>query len=229
MHRNLTDQPQVMTIFPDSYFKIIFYVQKNKVVSYFMTGLWSDQKVVTIPANGRSFGCRLNILAPEYLLGYEVQSIYQSLRQLDPSFLNLQSFDLSSFERIVVQWEKELLRIRPSKEITPNKLRLAQLLYKMNGRITAGEVSDQIYWTNRQINRYLNQYLGVSLKRYLNIQKVYHAYLQIRQGKFAPEHDEYFDQAHFIREVKKHTGHTPTDLYLGQNDRFIQLRNIRRR
>jgi len=229
VHENLTSEPEVLTIFPDSYFKIIFYVQDGQVVSYFMTGLWSDQKVVSIPPNGKSYGCRLNILAPEYLLGHEIKSIFQSRRQLDISYLNLRSYDLSSFEKIVEQWEKELLRIRPSKAISPNKLRLSQLLYKTNGLLSASEVSDQIFWTNRQINRYLNQYLGVSLKRYLNIQKAYFAYLQIREGKLSPQNEGYFDQAHFIREIKKHTGFTPSALYQGQNDRFIQLKNIRRR
>ena len=37
----------------------------------------------------------------------------------------------------------------------------------------------------------------------LNIQKCYDAYLQIRDGKFYPEKG-YYDQAHFIREIKKH-------------------------
>ncbi len=229
MHKNLTGGPETITIIPDSYFKIIFYVQRGKIVSYFITGIWASQKVVTIPADGITFGCRLNILAPEYLLRREVSSLFDTLHHLDLAYLNLKDFDLSSFESIVTQWEKELLKIRSEKQITPNKLRLTQLLYKTNGSITASEVSEQIFWTNRQINRYLNQYLGVSLKRYLNIQKVYQSYLDIRLGKFAPQLNTYFDQAHFIREVRKHTGFTPSELYLGQNDRFIQLKNIQQR
>ena len=71
--------------------------------------------------------------------------------------------------------------------------------------------------------RYLNKHIGISLKKYLNIQKCYRAYLQIREGQFFPEKG-FFDQAHFIREVKKHTGHTPTFLHQGINDQFIQLK-----
>jgi AraC-like DNA-binding protein len=95
----------------------------------------------------------------------------------------------------------------------------------MEGDISAEEVSNQIFWSNRQINRYLNKYLGVSLKKYLNIQKCYAAYIQIREGRFFPEKG-YYDQAHFIREIKKHTNQTPKELYQEQNDRFIQLKNI---
>ena len=98
----------------------------------------------------------------------------------------------------------------------------------MNGNISASEVSRQIFWTNRQINRYLNKYLGVSLKTYLNIQKIYEAYTHVADGKFFPEQD-YFDQAHFIREIKKHTGETPRTLHKHKNDRFIQLSNVIRK
>ena len=95
----------------------------------------------------------------------------------------------------------------------------------MNGNITASQVSEQTYWTNKQINRYLNKYIGVSLKKYLNIQKCYQSYLHIRKGEFYPE-TGFFDQPHFIREIKKHTGETPKSLHKQQNDRFIQLKRI---
>ena len=227
MHLNPSETSESFTIFPDSFFKLIFYVTNSRITNYFMTGLWAEQKEVVCPPNSSTFGCRLNILAPEFLIDSEVASILNSVKQCGLDYLNINKFDLSDFSAVVRQWEGELLRIRPLKEIPGNKLRLSQLLYKMNGSITATEVSDQIYWTNRQINRYFNKYLGVSLKKYLNIQKCYESYLQIREGKFSPEKD-FFDQAHFIREVKKHTGETPTSLYKQQNDRFIQLKNIQR-
>ena len=227
-HNNTSDKPQDMTIFPDSFFKIIFYVSHGRITNYFMTGLWSEPKEITIPPETSSYGCRLKILAPEFLLNNEVASILNSLKQLDLSFLSLDKFDLSDFKTITEQWERELERIRPPKSVQDNKVRLSQLVYKMNGNISSLEVSKQIFWTNRQINRYLNKYLGVSLKKYLNIQKCYEAYIQIREGKFFPEKN-YYDQAHFIREVRKHTKETPTSLYHKQNDRFIQLKNIKRK
>ncbi len=98
----------------------------------------------------------------------------------------------------------------------------------MNGDISAEEVSNQINWSNRQINRYLNKYLGVSLKTYLNIQKCHSSYFHISKGEFYPSNN-YFDQPHFIREIKKHTGKTPKEIYKNQNDRFIQLKFTKRK
>lgn len=225
---NTINKPQEMTIFPDSFFKLIFYVSKGRIRNYFMVGLWTDPKEIVVPPETFVFGCRLKILAPEFLLNQEVASIINSLKQLELSFLNIDKFELDNFNSIVKQWEKELIKIKSVKAIQGNKLRLSQLLYKMNGSISASEVSEQIFWTNRQINRYLNKYLGVSLKKYLNIQKCYESYIQIRQGNFFPEKD-YFDQAHFIKEIRKHTDETPSSLYNKQNDRFIQLKHIKRK
>lgn len=228
MHENLSDKTQTLTIFPDSYFKMVFLLKGKKVVNYFMTGIWTGQKNYAIPAHGTTLGCRLKILAPEFLINREVASIKEAYQQLDLSYLNLNKFDFSTFEGIVSQWTTELLKLQPAKSIQENKLRLSQLLYQLKGDISATEVSEQIFWTNRQINRYLNKYVGISLKKYLNIQKCYEAYIQIREGKLAPEKG-YFDQAHFIKEVKKHTGETPKSLFDQQNDRFIQLKNIKQK
>ena len=208
MHDNHTSVPEQLTIFPDSYFKIVFVVRHQKVLSYFLTGLWTFERQFTIPPKATVFGCRLKILAPEFILNKEIASILQDIKQLDLNYLNANKFDFSDFSSLVKQWETELLKIKVSKDIPGNKLRLSQLLYKMNGDISTTEVSNQIYWTNRQINRYLNKYIGVSLKKYLNIQKCYQAYLHIREGRFFPE-SGFFDQPHFIREIKKHTGETP--------------------
>ena len=225
MHHNKSDSVEKITIVPDSYFKMVILIKNQKIIAYFMTGLWLDEKEFSFAPNTFSVGVRLKILAPEFLLNREVASILQSTYQLDLSYLSVDKIDLSSFETIVEQWQKELILFKPQKKIQGNKLRLSQLLDKMNGNIPAIEVSNQIYWTNRQINRYLNKYVGVSLKKYLNIQKCYQAYLQIREGEFYPE-EGFFDQPHFIREIKKHTGETPKSLHKKQNDRFIQLKRI---
>lgn len=73
-HKNTEGVPQKMTISPDSFFKIIFLVKENRITNYFMTGIWTNQKDFTIPSNTSTFGCRLKILAPEYLINEEIES-----------------------------------------------------------------------------------------------------------------------------------------------------------
>lgn len=225
-HVNHSDKPQTLTIVPDSFFKIVFLVRNNCVVNYFLTGLWTEDKDFTILPNTMSFGCRLKILAPEHLIQSEIASICNSTRQLNLNFLNVPDFDFNNFDQLVEQWESEFSKILPDKEIATNKIRLSELLDHVKGEISVSDVSDQIFWTSRQVNRYMNKWLGVSLKSYLNIQKCYQSYLHIREGKLHPQND-YHDQSHFIREIRKHTGETPSTLFESQNDRFIQLKNIR--
>lgn len=230
VHKNLSDKADDLTIFPDSFFKLIFLYQNGKLIAYFMTGLWTSEMEFRTPPNTTLYGIKFKILAPEYIFQNEIASILQSHKDLLPDFLSGGELEFNDLDDFVQQIESLLLErlSRTKKRIKAHKLQLSQLLYAIGGNITAEEVSKQINWSNRQINRYLNKYLGISLKSYLNIQKCFSSYFHIRDGKFFPT-NEYFDQPHFIREVKKHTGKTPKELYQNQNDRFIQLKFIQRK
>ena len=226
IHRSQYKTNTVIPIIPDSFFKIILFVQEGKIIDYFMTGFFNHKMNFELPAKVVVYGCRLKILAPQFLLNQEVASILQGVKKLDLTFLNVINFDLLDARKTITQWQKELLAIKTDEEIPKHKLNLSRLLDKSKGEINAKEVSETIFWSNRQINRYLNQYIGMSLKKYLNIQKVYQSYIPIKKGNLYPDKN-FYDQSHFIREVKKHTGETPKRLHQEQNDRFIQLRDIK--
>lgn len=228
-HINHTDAPKIVSISPDSFFKVIIELIDDKIVAYFLTGLWPTETEVVIPAKAIVYGIKFKILAPEYIFQREIAPLLSSHIELDLDFWNMRTFKFDTFEKVVEQIEAVLIsKLENSKKIEGKKLQLSQLLYQVEGNISAEEVSNQIAWSNRQINRYLNKYLGVSLKTYLNIQKVYFSYIQIREGRFFPEKG-YFDQAHFIKEVKKHTNKTPKELYKEQHDRFVQLKYIQKK
>jgi len=225
-HKNQSDSPNKITIFPDSFFKVIVYLVEGKIVAYFLTGLWTKNMEIIVPPKAIVYGVKFKILAPEYIFKHEIASLLQSHAELNLDFWNMRNFNFGNFKENVKQFEAIIIeKLSDNPEIEGKKLQLSQILDKMDGKIAAEEISNQIVWSNRQINRYLNKYLGVSLKSYLNIQRVYAAYIQIREGRFFPD-DGFFDQAHFIREVKKHTGKTPRELFNEQHDRFIQLKNI---
>lgn len=224
--KNLSNKPEKITICPDGYFKLIIQVKDKKIISYFLTGIWIKEIDIIVPAKVTTYGVKFKIIASEIILKREIKSILNSVEQLNFNKFNIDDLNINSFEMIVKQLEERFYQeLHFQKEIQGNKLRLSQFLYNNYKDIKANEVSNQIYWTHRQINRYLNKYVGVTLKKYLNIQKCYRSYLHIREGSFFPEKG-FFDQAHFIREVKKHTGHTPTLLFKGKNNQFIQLKNI---
>lgn len=225
---NSGDFYQEATICPDGYVKLVIQLLEGKVVRFIITGLWTKEMDIVVPPGIVSYGVRLKVIAPEYILKEDSKSSFNTTIELDPDYLNFNTITFTSFEEIVEQIETIFIdRLSTHKEVRGNRLRLSQLLYSTFGNIQANEVANQIHWSQREINRYLNKYLGISLKKYLNIQKCYRSYLQIRDGEFYPEKG-FFDQAHFIREVKKHTGQTPKVLYQKQNDQFIQLKHMKR-
>ena len=222
-YQNPTNLSKKKTIFPDGLFKIIIEFKGANLIRYFITGLWTKEIEIEIPANSSMFGIKFKILAPEYIFQKEIASIILSRQDLQLNFWNIQDIKPGNFQEFVEKIEIKLLASLNQKKIESKKLQLSQLLYLMNGNISAEEVSNQINWSSRQINRYLNKYLGVSLKTYLNIQKCHSSYFHLSKGEFYPSNN-YFDQPHFIREIKKHTGKTPKEIYKNQNDRFIQLK-----
>lgn len=226
--KNLSDKHHNITICPDGYVKLVIQLVDNKVVRFIMTGLWTKELDIVTPPGVVSYGIRLKIISPEYILFRDTKETLNNTIPLDFGYLDINTIEFTSFEEVVKQLEAIFLkRLASNNEIRPNRLRLSQLLYNTFGDIQVKEVAKQIFWSHREINRYLNKYVGISLKKYLNVQKCYRAYLQIREGEFFPEKG-FYDQAHFIREVKKHTGQTPKKLYQKQNDQFIQLKNIKK-
>src|SRR5690606_27153327 len=101
--------------------------------------------------------------------------------------------------------------------IDGRKQKLFNLVYASNGSLTVNELADSVGWSNRQINRYFNQQFGISLKAYCNILRFRASLLQIRDGKLFPEQN-FSDQTHFIKEIKKFSGVVPKQLFKNQND-----------
>ena len=227
-HINPTNEIEAFTFVPDGFFKIIIIYQNNQIVRYFMTGLFDQFKEVFLPPNSICVGCRFKVLAPEYLLNKAVGYLINQEELLDINYLNPKQFDISNLDKLKRQWEKELMKLIKNKVPSENKLRLSRLIYKSEGKLTVTQVSEQIFWEQKQINRYLKKHIGSTLKTYMNIQRVFNAYFDIKQGQLAPQHSMFYDQSHFIKEIKKHTGVSPKELFKNQNKIFKQVRNIKK-
>lgn len=226
MHANPSEESETFTFAPDGFFKIIIIFQNNKIIRYFKTGILTKPVKIKLPPNIIAVGCRFKILAPEYIFRKKLAYLKNKEEELDIDFLNAKDFDVSNLDLLKVQWEKELLKIMPNKKPHNNKLRLSRLLYDTTQVLAVKQVSEQIFWEQRQINRYLMKYLGVSLKTYMNIQRAYKAYFYIKKGKIAPTQDTFYDQSHFIKEIKKHTGSSPKKVFQNQNSIYKQIKNI---
>src|SRR5690606_11318778 len=117
------------------------------------------------------------------------------------NFWGFNPTDLTNFSLFCEKASQQILSLLPT-EIDERKRKLFQLLYASNGELTVQELSDNVIWSSRQINRYFNQQLGLPLKKYSNILRFRSSFQQLREGKLFPENN-FADQSHFIKAVKQ--------------------------
>lgn len=174
-----------------------------------------------IPANSLTFTISFKLPAVEYVFHERIADLLNSGKLLENNFWDFNEKDLSDFELF---FEKASSKIESLllKEIDIRKQKLFRLIYETNGDMTVKELSENSNWSSRQINRYFNQYFGISLKGYCSILRFRASLEHIAKGKLFPE-ENFSDQTHFIKEIKKISGSLPKELFQNKNDRFILL------
>ncbi|WP_268849365.1 helix-turn-helix domain-containing protein [Flavobacterium aestivum] len=210
------------TILPDGYFDLIAEFDNDILTTVKLTGVWTKPKDITIPKKTKIFAIRFKLLATEYLFQKEIKSILDTVQNLPFNFWNIDTYQSYEFERFVADITNRIDNsIKHLKEIDNRKLKLFEFIYQGQAE-TVSELSEKVFWSSRQINRYFNQQFGFSLKEFLKIVRCNATYKDISNGNLSPQ-TNFFDQAHFIKEVKKYTGATPKELHKNKNDRFLQL------
>ncbi len=222
---NSTTEHYDFTILPDGCFDLIVSFNNYQQEEVSLTGLWTKQVEVSIEPNIQLFGIRFKLLAVEYILQQNISTFCDNEQTKEKAFWQLDKTSFKDLKSVVEKWNKMMLGILGSQNGTDSRKRnLFNLLYETNGGKTVEQYSQQIFWTARQINRYFKGRFGIPLKSYCKILKCFASYKHIKKGQLYPEQN-YFDQSHFIKDVKKHTGNNPTELFENKNDRFLQLSN----
>ena len=217
-----TDTEVHHTILPDGYFDLIAEFENDALVIVKLTGVWTKPKDIIIPKNIKFFAVRFKLLAIEYLFKKEIKSILNTTLNLPFTFWNLDAYNCNEFEKFVADTSDKLdASIKHLHEIDRRKLKLFDIVYQQEAK-TVSELSAQLFWSSRQISRYFNSRFGITLKEFLKIVRCNATYKEISNGNLNPQSD-FFDQAHFIKEIKKYTGVTPKELNKNKNDRFLQL------
>ena len=72
----------------------------------------------------------------------------------------------------------------------------------------------------RHLHKLVSKMLGIGIKEYSKIIRLKKSLLDIKDDQ--SNYSNYYDQSHFIRELKQYTGLTPQKMDLKNNDRFIQ-------
>jgi AraC-like DNA-binding protein len=223
---NPTAETQHYTILPDGYFDLIVTIKANKVDSITIFGLWTKEVEVVVPADTIIIGICFKPLAAEYILQQNIADTLNTFKTLPNDFWNINNIQFDNFKNWTEEITNQMLQnLKKVKSFDNRKQNLFNLLFHSNGSLTVDELSKQTFWSSRQINRYFKDKFGLALKAYSNLLRCASAYTDIREGDLFPK-QYFYDQAHFIKEIKKHTGFKPKELHKNENDRFLQFSTL---
>lgn len=213
------DKP--IQLLPDGRVDVLFTYSVAQPFHAVLLGLGSAAEQTTLAAGTVMFAVSLRLLAVEYLLHTRVADLLNSARLLPAGFWGITAADLTDFKQFCAKLNHTLCGLLPP-TLDPRKQRLFQHLYASDGTLPVHELATRAGWSSRQINRYFQDYFGLSLKAYCAILRFRAAFPQLKAGRLFPE-QHFADQAHFIREVRKFAGVRPKELARNENDRFIQF------
>ncbi|SKA18332.1 helix-turn-helix domain-containing protein [Sediminibacterium ginsengisoli] len=221
MFHNPSDEPKEVVVMPDGRVDLFFSKTGSGPFRVMLIGLETAPEKRIVAPHTLNYVVSFRPLAVEYILRTSIAGILDTARDLDSHFWDFNETDLADFESFHKKASQTITTLLPQ-ETEAKKLQLFSLIYSSNGEMSVKELSEKVFWSSRQINRYFNQQLGLSLKAYCNILRFRASLEHIAQGRLFPELN-FTDQAHFIKEIKKFSGVVPKELSRNKNDRFILL------
>lgn len=219
--QNEGSEEKTVVVLPDGSIDLIFSKSGKNPYQIMLLGLSTEPDQVSVEPFSVTFGISFKPLALEYILHSTVSSILNHAEDAAGTFGHIADDVLDDFEIFCTRCNKRVLALLPD-DVDSRKRNLFKIIYEKEGGITVAELSDLVFWSSRQIGRYFNDQIGISVKKYCNIIRFRAAFQQIKSGKLFPE-GNYADQSHFIKEIKRLSGARPKDLYKNLNDRFVNL------
>jgi AraC-like DNA-binding protein len=218
---NKSESDKEVVIVPDG--RIDLFFSQSETVSFRIAlfGLETKPEYTRILAQTLIFAISFKPLGVEYILKESITNLENNAKLLNTNFWGFSSDDLINFKNFNEKITEKIHQILP-KKIDERKQKLFDLIYGSNGSYTVKELSEKVFWSSRQINRYFNKQYGVSLKSYCNIIRFRTSFKEIDNGKLF-SNEAFADQSHFIKETKKLSGVSPKEISKNRNDRFIQF------
>lgn len=218
---NDSEQCKEVVIIPDGRIDLFFMHSPSEPFHVTLVGLETYPEQRQIPPQTSAFVISFKPIAVEYILNTTIADVLNKAKELSIDFWDFKVDDLQNFELCCQKATQKIKDLLPEKT-DERKLKLFDLIYASKGEMSVKDLSENIGWNSRQINRYFTKQLGLSLKAYCTILRFRASLEHIAQGKLFPELN-YTDQNHFIKEVKKFSGVAPKELSKNKNDRFVLL------
>jgi AraC-like DNA-binding protein len=224
MLHNDTAEPKDVVILPDGRIDLFLSRSATEPFTMRLMGMSTEPDQTSISPHTLMYAISFRPLATEYVLQQTVSAIVDSAIELPAGFWGFKETDLDDFEAFTVT-ALQKVKEHIAAAIDERKQSLFQLIHAAAGEVSIQALSDQVFWSSRQINRYFTEQYGLSLKTYCSILRFRASFEQIKVGELYPD-AQFADQSHFIKAVKKLAGVTPKMLQQNKNDRFIQFSTL---
>ena len=219
--QNHSDSDKEVIVLPDGRIDLFFTQSATEPFHVLLLGIETQHGQATVTPKRQTFAISFKPLSIEYLFQNNIANLLDKAEILPSDFWNFSADDLNNFDLFCEKATQKIQSLLP-KDIDERKRKLFELIYSSNGALTVQQLSEKVFWSSRQINRYFNQQFGLSLKAYCNILRFRTSFQHIKDGKLFPQQN-FADQSHFIKEVKKLSGVSPKELKRNKNDRFIRF------
>jgi AraC-like DNA-binding protein len=226
MLENKTGKDVPSTLLPNGMVDIVLMKINSTKWEMVVRGIDTVPSEVTIMTGTKMFSIGFKLLAVEYLLGDSIKDVLNEGKIISNDFWQFKEGDTKSLKDFCKKATQKI-KIISTESIDNRKKKLFELIYSSHGTMSVKELSEKVYWSSRQINRYFNQQFGISLKAYCSILRFGASFKHISEGKLFPE-QKFTDQNHFIKEIKKYAGVTPKELSKNKDDRFIDIVAIKK-
>lgn len=228
--------PEKNTIIPDGTMKLIFHYGdlykhhskegvSNVLPRCFLIGQLTEPYIVEPVGKTRTFFVRFKAngfipFSPILLKDIENKAI--SIRtlygkegiELENKIINT----ISNAERIEIIEAFLLRKLQDKKNIDHIVQDTIDTIFQASGQVIIGQLSNQYSIHRRSLSRKFSSTVGISpkqLSKIIRLQTSLQSLLRTKTTKFTDViyENEYFDQAHFIKDFKEFTGHTPKEFY----------------
>ncbi len=206
-----------INVISGSNFDLVTTKDKPLSVRSYISSIALDPFTLNMRLVKRSLIIQLHPYALPLLFGWpasEMQGQVYSLENIAPHISqNLECLLQSELPSIQVLAQSEKILTERSQSMTDP--RFLQALYRIihtGGDESISNLSNEVNLSKRRLQQLFKQHLGMSAKSYSRIMRIQKLTYQLLEGQsldyLIP--DSYFDQAHFVHDIKSQTGMSPS-------------------
>ena len=219
---------------PDGYVEFLFYLHERAVYHFPMhqDGMEYEALVIgqftrhvdfTLPANMKALMVKIYPWATAAFFGVpasemtdRVVNLYDLFPQ-EKSFIQNEVLGAGNIYQAIYKVEQFLRRIIRPERLDKHLSGLIKFVFEQQGMLKMEELLDLSNHSQRHLNTLFRQSLGLSPKFFSGVRRIYSVAHAIRSNPNKPLTEicyefDYFDQAHFIRDFKKFTFNTPSQV-----------------